>query len=331
MYRLGTHGIFPTGAIGPKPTRLWRSCKHGQETPTKTLNHAFSHSSLGHGPKGSWDRKIQLARGSVFLYEPRQHYQPHQWTRTNMTCTEHQWVFDKSDDAEHMHWHCKNCGETKVTTPKTYASYEESLAADQEELIKKVIPVLSELNEQIDTQETNVHLATLFTFLFVKKFWQEATDLTAEGTNELRTALRDLSSEMISGLTRIMAFNFLWMIDRELVPETLTDPKIRRNIEAIYKLSESVQDNFTELFNKFPPDRGMNILFTDLLVEKGVKVKHVETYVSYILFCLSPVFFRQKEIAFVFIGEVINMMQSDNGSPQVLKEMVAKFLQPSTS
>ena len=36
-----------------------------------------------------------------------------------MTCTEHQWLFDKSDDAGHMHWHCKNCGEAKVTTPKT--------------------------------------------------------------------------------------------------------------------------------------------------------------------------------------------------------------------
>ena|SRR3989344_5252132 len=35
-----------------------------------------------------------------------------------MKCTEHQWVFDKSDDAGHMYWHCKTCGEASVTTPK---------------------------------------------------------------------------------------------------------------------------------------------------------------------------------------------------------------------
>lgn len=34
-------------------------------------------------------------------------------------CTEHRWLFDKSDDTGHMHWHCKNCGEAKITTPKT--------------------------------------------------------------------------------------------------------------------------------------------------------------------------------------------------------------------
>lgn len=248
-----------------------------------------------------------------------------------MTCTEHQWLFDNSDDAGHMHWHCKNCGEASVTTPKSYASFEESLAADREILLKKMLPVISELNEQIDRHGAGVHLATLFTFLFVKKFWQEATDMTVEGTSELRAALCNLSSEVISDLTRIIAFNFLWMIDHELNPSTLNDPKVRKDIALIFKLPEDAQDNFTELFNKFS-DRGVNMLLADLLVNGGViKSEHVETYVSVVMLRLSPVFLRQKKLVFGFINDVVNMMQSGKGSPQILKEMVMKFAEPPKS
>lgn len=201
---------------------------------------------------------------------------------------------------------------------------------DQMKLITKFGTIGAEFDKRVELlrEKGDLNFGMLPVSLFMNKFLQRLVDMKAVQEerpledNPLREVLVRFSQDEILNVSRVMAFNFAWMIDTEFVPGTLKTEQFRKNIETIYELPGEAQDAWSALLEKDLYNGFLALLLVNLDSEENKKAFE-EIYMAHFLPQVSNIQGETME----FMGKISNLMaKGERGA--LIERMISDFTRP---